>query len=639
LFFLSPFSNLLCHNIQRQNYTQEAKKMQTEDSYFIQKCLNGESEAFGFLVDKYKASVYYFLLSRLRNVHDAEDVSQKVFLRAYERLKHLKRWESFAKWLYSIAYTQSRNFIREKHNRPDRESFEEQDPSIMINHSIDSYNEEQAIESIKETVDEALNSLPEMYREVLVLHYIGGMQNKEIAVILGTSIDNIKQRLSRARSMLKEEVLAMMSVAYDQQQKLTAKFTFHIMEIIKKLKIHPVSTTKGVPWGLSLATGLIIAVMSINPALINFTHIGTPVYAPLLSETKVLKIGEIPVDVVKTSNMPILSGKMGKGNGGEPKKPDMQNAFFLAPKGEGGEWAKKTDMPSPRGALSSSVVNGKIYAIGGMLAEGTAIATMDEYDPTTDKWTKKADMATVRVHFSANTVNGKIYAIGGGNLSGPLASVEEYDPIADKWTKKADMPTPRSNFSSSVVDGKIYAIGGRNNNGHVPAVEEYDPALDKWTKKSNMSKARSYFTACALNGKIYALGGWIPNEQLSSVEEYDPIADKWTKKTNMPITNSAFAICALNEKIYVFGGLTPDGGNQLSVVEKYDPTTDKWTKMPDMPIARSYISASVVNGKAYIMGGQTDSTTVEEYTPEDLQISAISPQGKLPTSWGDLKSR
>jgi len=611
--------------------------MKSEDGYFIQKCLDGESEAFGFLVDKYKASVYYFLLSRLRNVQDAEDVSQKVFLRAYERLGSLRRWESFAKWLYSIAYSQCRNFIRERHNRPDREYLEEQDPIVMLNHSMGSYNEEQANESLRETVEEALNSLPEMYREVLVLHYIGDMQNKEIAVILGTSIENIKQRLSRARAMLRKEVLAMMSAAYDQQ-KLTARFTFHIMEIIKRLKIHPVSTPRGLPWGVTLATGIIIAIMSFNPALTRFTDIGTPIYAPLPGETKVLKVGEIPVDVVKTTSMTILSGRMGKGNGGEPKQPDIQNAFFLAPQGEGGTWAKKADMPTGRGGLSTSVVNGKIYAIGGITIDGTATATTEEYDPATNKWTKKADMSIARTHFSANTVNGKIYAIGGGAKSGPLSLVEEYDPTTDKWTKKADMPTPRSNFSASAIDGKIYAFGGRNDTGHVTAAEEYDPATDKWTKKSNMSKARSYFTSCALNGKIYTMGGWIPNESLSTVEEYDPIADKWTKKTDMPTGRGDFAICALNDQIYVFGGDLNDG-SQTSTVEVYDPIADKWSKEPDMPMARSFFSASVVNGKGYTMGGQTESTTVEEYTPEGFQNAAISPKGKMPASWGDIRSR
>ena len=54
--------------------------MRTEDGYVIHKCINGEPEAFGFLVDKYKASIYAFAYTKLCNFRDAEDVTQEVFI-------------------------------------------------------------------------------------------------------------------------------------------------------------------------------------------------------------------------------------------------------------------------------------------------------------------------------------------------------------------------------------------------------------------------------------------------------------------------------------------------------------------------------------------------------------------------------
>ncbi|MBI1925992.1 hypothetical protein HYR99_17290 [Candidatus Poribacteria bacterium] len=150
-------------------------------------------------------------------------------------------------------------------------------------------------------------------------------------------------------------------------------------------------------------------------------------------------------------------------------------------------------------------------------------------DPVTDKWTKKANMPTSRHSFSTSVVNGKIYAIGGGGGIGgggdPLAVVEEYDPVTDRWTKKADMPTSRHSFSTSVVNGKIYAIGGGGGIGGDggPVVEEYDPVTDRWTKKADMPTPRSYFSTSAVKGKIYAIGGFAPGfVRLSTVEEYDP---------------------------------------------------------------------------------------------------------------------
>lgn len=72
-------------------------------------------------------------------------------------------------------------------------------------------------------------------------------------------------------------------------------------------------------------------------------------------------------------------------------------------------------------------------------------------------WTQKADMPTARWGLSTSLVDGKIYAFGG---IGSFKKVEEYDPATDTWTEKADMPTGRVFLASSAVDGKIYVIGG-----------------------------------------------------------------------------------------------------------------------------------------------------------------------------------
>ena len=88
------------------------------------------------------------------------------------------------------------------------------------------------------------------------------------------------------------------------------------------------------------------------------------------------------------------------------------------------------------------------------------------------KWTRKAEMPTARRKLSTSVVNGRIYAIGGDG-SGWLSTVEEYDPVTDKWTRKADMPTARAFLSTSAVNRKIYAIGG-DPPGARSTVEEYD---------------------------------------------------------------------------------------------------------------------------------------------------------------------
>ena len=94
-------------------------------------------------------------------------------------------------------------------------------------------------------------------------------------------------------------------------------------------------------------------------------------------------------------------------------------------------WTRKADMPTARWGLSTSVVDGKIYAIGGGSPSGGGSAArpiVEVYDPSTDTWTKKADMPTVRRNLSTAVVAGRIYGIGGWYDSNnhPYPTVEQY---------------------------------------------------------------------------------------------------------------------------------------------------------------------------------------------------------------------
>jgi len=396
-----------------------AIKMRTEDGYIISKCLNGEPEAFGLLVDKYKAGIFAFTYYRLRNFHDAEDVTQEVFIQAYRKLRALRQYDSFLAWLYSIASDFCRKLIRSRAPRPDNEFIADQEPKVLENLSLDAYRNGIVSESLRESLD----SLPEIYREALTLHYLGGMSAEEIARFLGASPSAIRQRLSRARKQLKEEMLDMMNKTY-KPQRLQAIFTFRIVETIKRIRIEPSPRMTGLPFGLSSAVGIILTIFSLSPHFSVLNPKDIPIVSELPGETKVLETGEIPIDVFRVSDIPFLASKQG-----DDKPLNPQRAFFMAPQAEGGEWTKKADMPTARDGLSTSVVDGKIYAIGGAVVINIVLPTVEVYDPAIDKWMKGSDMPTPRMFFSASEVRGKIYAVGGSKVADvPLSTGEEYMP-------------------------------------------------------------------------------------------------------------------------------------------------------------------------------------------------------------------
>jgi len=621
--------------------------LRTADGYIINKCLNGDPAAFGMLVDRYRTSVYALAYSKLQNFHDAEDVAQEVFLKAYSKLRTLKRYDSFHAWLYSITSNLCKNWIRNQSRHPDRDFINDQNQETLEEISIGLYREEM----LRESIHEALDYLPENYQQVLTLYYLGGMNSREIAQFLGTSSAAIRHRLSRARARLKEGTLAMMSTTFNENG-LPVSFTFRIVEAVKRMKIQPMPRTAGLPWGLSFAVGIIVTVLSLSPHLNILNPAAIPAGSPLPVEAKVLKAGEIPVDVLKVSRMPALASK--EGDGGEPQFHQPQNAVFMVPQAGEGIWSGKAEMPTARAGACSATVNSRIYVIGGGKEPMNPFPTVEEYDPATDTWKRKTAMPNGRFFCSASAVNGKIYVIGGVGFGVVVPTVEEYDPATDTWEKKADMPTARCMLSTSVVDGKIYAIGGGPANAPasiLSTVEEYDPVTDTWEKKTDMPTARHALSTSAADGKIYAIGGWVGGGWSSVVEEYDPIANTWIRKSPMPTERNLFSTCEVDGKIYAIGGQSNRG--VFSIAESYDPATDTWTTKASMSEARAALSASVVNGKIYAIGGTTQAMfgiplvmpvlgTVEEYDAlpvPSTQGKTVEPTGKLPTKWGEIRSR
>jgi len=627
--------------------------MRTEDGYIIYKCLNGEPEAFGLLVEKYKVGVYAFVLAKLHDFHDAQDVAQDVFIKAYYNLHKLKRWDSFAAWLYRIASNSCKNRLKVESRRPDSEFAEDHDQETLDKPSIESYRDDTLCESVRE----ALDSLPETYQQVLTMRYIGGMNSVEIANALGISPTNVRYRLSKAREQLKEEVLPMMSASYEQN-KLHASFTIRIVEAVKRIRVHPLSTAKGLPWGLSLAAGIIITFLSIGSHPNPLNVINTLAGHPLPSESRVLKAGEIPVDVLRISEMTVISSDIGKGKGVEPEQFNVQNSFFMASQGQGDTWTKRADMPTPRHGISACAVNGKIYVFGGAkdMGNGASLSTVEEYDPATNEWTKKADMPAPRARLSTCAVNGKIYAIGGWG-GWAAGAMDEYDPATDKWTRKTPMIAPSERLAVSAVGEKIYTFGGWSGAEWkaIATTSEYDTVTDTWTKKADLPEQSEYYSASTVNGKIYIIG-WFHN-----VLEYDPISDKYTQKAAIPSKREGnpnfwhdgvgcwhlllHSASVIRDKIYVIGGSQPNG-NHVAV---YDPIADKWEEKADMPTARCWLATGEVNGKIYAIGGTIPDvntaqpgtgqpfSTVEEYDTGFASIN-VGIKEKLPTRWGGLKT-
>lgn len=201
------------------------------DEDLVKRCLNGEQAAFGFLVDKYKGAVYALARKKLQNHHDAEEIAQEAFLKAYRSLPTLKEPSRFAGWLYVIT-------THECNRRMKKNASVKQSHSALAEFTRRHSDADWQMERLKNQLRDAIGALPESNQTIIHLYYFAGLNCKEIGKFLGVSENAVKMRLSRTRTQLKKEMIDML----EQQLGMIpfpAQFTTRMMERIEGLRFRP----------------------------------------------------------------------------------------------------------------------------------------------------------------------------------------------------------------------------------------------------------------------------------------------------------------------------------------------------------------------------------------------------------------
>ncbi len=169
--------------------------MRGSDLELVQRSLEGDLEAWGEIVSRYKRAVFGTALAILRNWADAEDATQEAFIRAYQRLRQYDLSRKFSTWLLTVAANVAKNMRRKRRPEPEPELVEHDDPATLVER-----------EELLDKVREAVWSLPESYRVPLVLYYWQEMPVEEIAKVLRMNPGTVKTRLYRGRSLVKAKL-------------------------------------------------------------------------------------------------------------------------------------------------------------------------------------------------------------------------------------------------------------------------------------------------------------------------------------------------------------------------------------------------------------------------------------------------
>jgi RNA polymerase sigma-70 factor, ECF subfamily len=167
----------------------------------------GDLPAFNALVLRFQDSVYGLTLRMLGDPHSAEDATQDAFIRAWQHFETY-RGGSFRSWLFTIAANRARDELRRRGRRPvtsldearddpDRADLDPADPGPSAQQILERSELQSALET-------ALRTLPDDWREIVVLADIQGLDYSEVSVVMGIPVGTVKSRLSRARGRLRD---------------------------------------------------------------------------------------------------------------------------------------------------------------------------------------------------------------------------------------------------------------------------------------------------------------------------------------------------------------------------------------------------------------------------------------------------
>ena len=168
-----------------------------EDADLIKKARKGDVEAYNLLVSRWEKRVFNYLLRLIGNREDASDLSQDVFLKAYQNIRKLDDPSRFAPWLFRIAHNEAYSMFRKR--RPEIDASEA--PESVLGVVETAYPVEMSLAAAA-----ALERLAPEQKEAVVLKIYQGFKFEEMAGILDIPVSTVKSRLYTALDLLKAEL-------------------------------------------------------------------------------------------------------------------------------------------------------------------------------------------------------------------------------------------------------------------------------------------------------------------------------------------------------------------------------------------------------------------------------------------------
>lgn len=180
------------------------------DEQLVDRVFKGEMQAFDLLVLRYQHRLLGLIGRLVRDPHEAEDIAQETFIKAYRALANFRGESAFYTWLYRIAINTANNYLVSRGRRPPDTDLdvddEEQIEAQVALADIDSPEFNHQRDELKQAIDQAIAELPEDLRTAFTLREFSGLSYEEITEIMDCPVGTVRSRIFRAREAIDNKI-------------------------------------------------------------------------------------------------------------------------------------------------------------------------------------------------------------------------------------------------------------------------------------------------------------------------------------------------------------------------------------------------------------------------------------------------
>jgi RNA polymerase sigma-70 factor, ECF subfamily len=183
---------------------------QVTDNQLVERVLQNDTRAFTMLVTRYQHKVLGLISRFVKDPHEAEDVAQEAFLKAYRALPNFRGDSAFYTWLYRIAVNTAKNHLVSRGRRPPSTDVDMEDAQLVDDTStlreLDTPEANMEKEDLRRVIYQAIEELPEELKTAFSLREFSGLSYEDITEVMNCPVGTVRSRIFRAREAIDKRV-------------------------------------------------------------------------------------------------------------------------------------------------------------------------------------------------------------------------------------------------------------------------------------------------------------------------------------------------------------------------------------------------------------------------------------------------